>query len=188
MIKKTSVLLGFFLACAPAAHAIVNNASLMIGVKGLSEKDWEPNENQGVLGVQYDIRKENWPLSIVGDVIASGSSHDEFLHDNEGSTIELALGVRKYWENLGPWRPFIGGGPAFLSAQIEDTNLLSGIKVEDHDSTAGIWVGGGILRQFSTNFHMGLNVRASYGKVVLFNDSKNAGGVLFNVLAGFRFN
>ena len=164
------------------------NINVFLGAKALDEDDWEPAESQVEGGILLDFKKNNWPVSIAIDFLAS--SYDTraigtFSGGIEAKTREVNLGIRKIWDQFPKMRPFIGGGIAFIWAEFEET--APGVSVSDNDIGAGVWIGGGIYWTITEDFNIGLDLRWSKAEVTLFDSNVDAGGGHAGLLLGFHW-
>ena len=170
------------------------NVNFFLGSKTLDEDDWEPLEDQAEFGIKVDFKQQSWPVSIAIDSSYSSDDGDLLIWDSflgfvdldiEGNTSELSLGVRKIWDHFPIVRPFIGGGIAFISAEMEGSAF--GISVSDDDTAMGIWIGGGVYWTISEHFNLGLDLRWSKAEVTLFDEDGEAGGTHFGLLIGYHW-
>ena len=146
------------------------------GAKILDDDDWEPLDEQSEGGILIDFKPKSWPISIAIDFLHSSDEQDvgvavlnfgTFNVNLEGNTTEFNLGVRKIWDNLSKVRPFIGGGIAFINAEVKGTAL--GVSVSDDNTGLGVWFDGGVYFTLGKHFNIGADVRWSKAEVNLFN-------------------
>jgi hypothetical protein len=162
--------------------------NVLLAGKALDRDDWLPVAKQGELGLQTNWSPPDSPVALAADFLVSGRDRSgDFLGstDQRGSTSELDLGVRKIWRPDSRMRPYLGGGVAFVSAELEFTGP-SGTR-SDHDGGAGLWLGGGVFWTLSQAFNIGLDAKATGARVRLFGDDKNAGGLHLGVLVGYHW-
>ena len=159
----------------------------IIGYKKLSN-DWEPAEDQIEFGlVDLDLRRVNWHVSIVGQLLLTYASDipDEpgFRGDYSG-TYEFNVGVRKVWGDLPRFHPFLGGGFSILGGSTtEDLGDLWYYQ-EENDSGFGYWVGAGFYWVLTEQLHTGINAQYTWGEIELFDKDLNAGGIHLNIIIG----
>ena len=159
------------------------NANFLLGLKNMSESDWEPIENQRELGVLVDWGEKNWPIHVATDLLISKDDEGQSGLDVDGKTWELAAGVRKVWYQNDRFRPYAGGGLNLMKAEIEIED--SSGSADDDDMAIGAWVGGGIYWRIGPVFHVGVGLRYSYAEVTLFGEDLKAGGLHYGLLLGF---
>ncbi len=97
----------------PVAHAgdWTGNVSGYVGRKFMDDSDWPNLDQQLVIGVLFDIRKREWPVSIAVDILGSGDGNESGSRKLKGYTLEEYIGVRKIFELQNPSiRPYVGGG------------------------------------------------------------------------------
>jgi hypothetical protein len=145
-------------------------------------------------GILIDFKPKNWPISIAIDILFSSEEEDvsvavlnfgTFNAELEGKTTEFNLGVRKIWDNPSVVRPFIGGGIAFITAEIEGKAF--GVSVSDSDTGVGVWFDGGVYFTLFEHFNLGVDVRWSAAEVNLFEVDGEAGGWHVGGLIGFHW-
>jgi len=175
-------------------NAWTGNVNGFLGAKILDEDDWAPLDEHVEGGVLFDIKQKNWPISIAIDLLFSSDEEDvnvavlnfgTFNANLEGHTTEFNLGVRKIWDNLSIVRPFVGGGIAFINAEIKGTAL--GVSVSDDDTGVGVWFDGGAYVTLGGHFNIGVDVRWSKAEVTLFNIDGEAGGWHVGMLIGYHW-
>jgi len=168
------IALGVVAACCAGAAEAGGNANFVLGARGLDEDFWSPDEDQGVLGVTVDFGRRGWPIHLAAGTAASGAEE----HVSGGGKFsvgigELSFGVLKVWEPQG-WtlRPYVGGGLAIVSASAE---LKDGSRVEDDDTSAGVYAQGGVFWRIGPKFNIGLDLRVMGGTdITLFGASGDA--------------
>lgn len=173
-------------AVGPVAYAQSSgNVNLFLGTKALDEDDWAPVEDQTEVGVEFDYRGANWPISIAVDILRSSGDETLGFIKYEGETTEINLGVRKIWESGTYVRPFIGGGLSFASA--EATVSILGVSGSEDDSGVGVWLGGGVYWTLGGHFNLGLEAKLSSAEVTIAGVDANAGGGHFGILLGYHW-
>jgi hypothetical protein len=179
-----AVILMLFFINAPA-NAWTGNANVFLGQKTLDKDDWEPADEQAEFGVLVDFKQIDWPVSIAIDLLGSVDEVTIAGITIEASTSEFDVGVRKIWEVSGSSiRPYIGGGIAFVSAEIKETSFTN-LSVDD--SGTGIWLNGGIYWTLGQNFNLGLDLRYSQADVTFFGEDVKAGGTHAGVILGYHW-
>jgi len=171
------------------------DVNLFLGAKQLDEDDWEPIDEHDEYGIMLDFRQKSWPVSIALDFLGSSSDKEtgsEYVsgygvvpYTAEGETNELHFGIRKIWDRLTPFRPYIGGGLAFVDAEAKVTVL--GIPVNDDDNAMGFWLGGGFYLTVGGHFNIGLDIRLSKAEVTIFDVDAEAGGTHAGIVIGYHW-
>lgn len=158
-----------------------------IGHKSLNDKDWSELDQQGSLGIIFDIKQENWPVSIAVDLIVSGDTEKIGSEEDLAGSLETHLGVRKIFElSNSSIQPYIGGGVAFIAASIELENNGKTVSKSD-DNATGYWVGTGMYYSMNNHFNIGVDVRYSQADVTLFDIDRKAGGIHSGITAGLHW-
>lgn len=166
------------------------NINAEFGIKELDDGDyWEPVDSQIEYGILLDFRQETWLVNIAIDILHTTEDGTLDIGSGryvnvEGKTLELALGTRKIWA-LKIFRPFIGGGIAFISAKHEGS--VYGVPNVDDDSAIGVWINGGLYLTIKELFNIGFNIRWSKADVSLFNEKRHAGGLHYGLITGYHF-
>ncbi|HNY64486.1 MAG TPA: hypothetical protein PKM41_03550 [Deltaproteobacteria bacterium] len=168
-----------------AAGGWTGNLNLTLGGKYLDDDDWDPVENQGELGISLDFRERHWPVNLYLALLGSAAEDTVRGIDVEGSTSELRFGVRKIFDADRVVRPFIGGGLAFISAEMEGE--LGGVSVSDDDSGVGLFISGGIYFTLEKAFNLGVEVGYSAAKVDFLGVEGEAGGAHAALLLGYHW-
>ncbi len=167
------------------AIAWTGNVNAFLGQKTLDKDDWVPADEQAEFGVLVDFKQSEWPVSIAIDLLASVDEVTVAGVTVEASTTEFDVGVRKIWEVSGSSiRPYIGGGIAFVGAEIKETSFTN-ISVDDNGT--GIWLNGGIYWTLGQSFNLGLDLRYSQADVTLFGIDAEAGGTHAGVILGYHW-
>lgn len=177
------------------------HVNYIFGYKKLSN-DWEPAEDQIEFGVvDLDLRRVNWPISIVGQLLLTYASDipDEpgFRGDFSG-TYEFNVGLRKVWEDFPRFHPFLGGGFSILGGSTTKdpgdpwyywyySYYQEESYQEENDSDFGYWVGAGFYWVLTENLHTGINAQYTWGEIKLFDKDLDAGGIHLNFLIGYRW-
>jgi len=191
-ITSTALSTLLFMAM-PAAHADdtqtdgwTGNVSAYLGHKSVDDTDWPNLDSQTSVGVISDFRKQSWPVSIAADLIFAGTVHESGANEDTGGTSEIHLGARKVFtlENSS-FRPYVGGGVAFVNAILENVN--AGVTVDDDDRAVGAWLGAGTYYAVTPSFNIGLDVRYSKAEVTLFDKEREAGGLNAGITAGYHW-
>jgi hypothetical protein len=174
--------------------AWLGNVNLFLGSKFLNEDDWKPVEEHVEGGILFDIRRKTWPVSIAVDLLYSRDDKDIAVDvlgfgkvnaNAESQTVEVNIGVRKIWESLKYFRPFIGGGPAIIKAELEATQF--GVSISDDDTGFGVWIDAGVYVTLARHLNLGIDARWSKAKVEIFDAEGEAGGWHIGALIGFHW-
>ncbi len=184
-LKQWITVATFSLIAAPA-FASTGNVNAFLGQKHLDSSDWSPVDDQIQIGIISDVRGDNWPISFAADLLVSGDKAKMAGPDILGSTLEFDFGVRKVFDiPNAAIHPYVGGGPALISARRELDYGSS--TVSDSDSGAGYWVSGGIYWTFSEHYNAGIDLRHSKANVDLFGITRDAGGNHAGIMFGYKW-
>ena len=162
--------------------------NVLLAGKRLDNNEWAPTQRQGELGLQTDFQPPAWPVALAVDFLAAGAntpvSYRGFT-EQRARTSELDLGVRKIFRPAALVRPYVGGGLALASAELEYAGPFG--TISDHDGGAGAWIGGGVFWTLASAFNIGLDAKFSSAQVNLFGQSMDAGGFHLGLLLGYHW-
>ena len=195
-------------ALSGAALAGGGDASLLLGQRALAEGEFEDaradSAPQFGVAVSLDF---DWPVALALDLLASS---DDKTVDLSGAfpyevatdvdTLELGVGIRKFFREETRLRPYIGGGLSWIqldAKQVESGSFGPGTEfettvIDDDDAGAGVWLDGGLHYRFGS-FHIGADVRWSDASADLtpegFTDSVDldSGGFQYSAVFGFHW-
>jgi opacity protein-like surface antigen len=189
----------FILAMTGAAQA-AGDANFFLGQKSLDSDDWEPIDGQMEYGVCMNFGVGDWPVSIAVDILMSSDdttySYDYYgyVYDLtlDGETMEIAAGVRKFFNEESTIQPYIGGGATYVDAEVKF--IVEGIdSLSASDSGFGFWANAGVMFRLGERFNLGLDLRYSKAEVTVTDPfdkiefDVEAGGMHYGVLLGFRW-
>lgn len=186
-ITNTALTLLLFLT-ASFAHAAgwSGNVAGYLGNKSLDNNDWSEFKSQGAVGVIFDFKLQDWPVNIAIDTIISGDTNKSGAQEDTGYSIERHFGIRKIFRQEGySFKPYFGGGLAFILAGIERKN--SGSTVVNEDKAVGTWVGVGSYFEFKSGFQLGLDLRYSTAEATISNIKRDVGGLHSGITAGYHW-
>lgn len=161
------------------------NVNVMYGQKNLDSDDWEPVEDQREYGLMLDFKAQNWPISIAVDVLFSDDDSTISGVKLEGETREFDIGVRKYFSVTDQFKPYIGGGLAYIYGEVSAS--FSGLSASDDDSGIGFWLSGGAVYTFAQHYNIGVDLRYSDADIDIAGVDGEAGGTHVLVFAGMHF-
>lgn len=155
------------------------------GQKQLDEDDWDPVDTHLALGALADITPPNWPVSIAFNTIFSTDSDSEGGLDLDGTTWEINLGVRKYFDFADDFRLFVSGGVAYATATIEISG--SGADISEDANGIGFWADTGVLYRIGERFSIGFTVGYTAVEVDFDNFDAEAGGLRYGLIVGWQW-
>lgn len=162
-------------ACSAVPHAGVQNrgierdhptrASLLLGQRNLDEDDYAPVEEQFMIGFEFAHEARDsvlgWEFGFAG---SSDSEDVEFFGEElevTASTAELYGGIRKSFP-VGIFRPYIGGGVAYIFSELELEDDFGNSASVDDGSVAG-YVHIGAMFDITRWFFLGIDLRLLFG-------------------------
>jgi len=181
-VKKKLLFVAAALACAlcvaPALAEMQGDAHLWLGKKWMSS-DWEPLDKPKQYGVGANFGGVDWPVMIAVDVLFSSDDHSYtydygygyfFSYNLDVDGTELDLGVRKFWTYRDKFRPYVGGGLAYIKqdATVSVTypevfritqDVTESVKFDD--SGTGFWLNAGVNWAITPKLYIGLDLRYS---------------------------
>lgn len=187
------VIILFFIVCfsVTTVQAWTGNLNILLGSKTLDEDYWAPAEEQETVGIQFNFKKDQWPVHLAIEY-NQGSGNGIFYHHIwlqevkvESDVMEVDIGVKKIWDTSPMMRPFLGLGGSFIKARLDLTNNV-GIRT-DSENTLGIWIGGGIYWTLVNNLNLGFDVKVSFGNVMLYGINTDVGSGQSALLFGYHW-
>jgi opacity protein-like surface antigen len=174
------------------AEPSASRFDVLLGLRALDKDDWDPVEHQGALGLQYVHEKPtDWIGFELGLSGSNGLKQDESIGGNvadvRGRTTELSAGIRKTFSRQpGQASPYVGAGVSWIRAEIREEFPIS--TTEDHDSSGGVYVHGGVDFPLGPALSLGFDLRALGGtKIELFGASGTADYVQLALVLGVHF-
>ncbi len=173
-MKRSIIGLSVLCLMAGMAQAEGMNLGLQIGQKGLSTDDWKAGtldvSSQLLYGVHVD-KDMGWPVLVAADLLMSGGSDG----DLKGSTMELGVGVRKYFE-MNKIKPYVGAGLAYISGKVEFNAF------DDNAGAVGFFANGGALYPINEKLNVGLDLRFSSATADFSGTDVAVGGFTFGLV------
>ncbi len=138
--------------------------ALYLGQRNLDEDDYEPVDEQVMLGLEFVHEARD---SVVGwELGLAGSADEETVQllgqdvDVEATTGEVYAGIRKSIGS-GRFRPYVGGGVAYIQSELEASTSLGSGSVDDGSIAGYLHVG--VSFDLTPGFFIGLDLRALLG-------------------------
>ena len=184
----------FLLAMTGAAQA-AGDANLFLGQKDL-DNDWDPVDGQMEYGVCLNFGVPDWPVSIAVDILMSSDdttySYDYYgyIYDAvlDGETMEIAAGVRKFFNEDTNIQPYVGGGATYVDGEFKVSIVdVPEASISFSDSGFGFWANAGVMFRIGEQFNLGLDVRYSDAEITILDTDIDAGGMHYGVLLGYRW-
>jgi hypothetical protein len=190
------------LACATGWSGNVN---ALMGVKMLDDDDWGDFDDQVEFGVMADFGMDSWPISLTGSLTYSYDSDSDWddneignnyfytYYAEEGTTVELNLGLKKIWPVGERFNIYVSGGLAVIYGEMEITtsdNLYWGSyydRDDEDDTGVGGWGSVGCYMTFARHINVGLNLGYSSAEIDMYDEDIDAGGYHVNMLVGYAW-
>ncbi len=209
MIRVRCLILLFALVvCLSTSSAMAGgDANVFFGYKTLSEGEFDDLgvDSQPEFGVTVTLDFQ-WPVALAIDLLSTSDEETEttaaafpITKKTKVDTLELDLGVRKFWE-IKKWRPYVGGGLSMIRLDIKQTtstdilgNIVLDTLIDDDDSGVGFWLAGGTLWTLPKGFNLGAEVRYSDAEGDFTSEqftseqSFDTGGFHVGVLLGYHW-
>ena len=179
------------------------NINLIFGGEQMWGSRWEPSDRHYELGVKIDIRPPGWPVSLAVDFSHGWRVNAvtrlvgippflfpvDFIYDS--SVAEIDMGVRYVYEGFKNFRPFAGGGLAFIHGRVVIFNTLANfVETQVDDWGEGGWAEVGAYWTVLDHLNLGLSVKASWAQIRLEGfmlDITSVGGVRVGLFTGYHF-
>lgn len=196
-------ILACLLVLVAAGPVLAGDANLFLGQRFQSDDSLEAAglDTPAQLGVAVSFDFD-WPVSVALDLMTSSDDNSETLAgpifstiiDTEVKTLELDVGVRKYWGEKA--RPYVGGGVAWVQLDARQTETVlssTSLIVDDSDSGLGYWINGGFVYVIGKHLNVGVDLRYVDSDVDLTPEGNvgslklDSGGVAAGVLVGYHW-
>ena len=162
------------------------NINAMLGTKWLDRDDWEPNELQGLLAVQLDVRPDGWPIALALNMLGS-NDYDRRTVTNVGTVetyggvTELQLGVAGLLALPGHTTLYAGGGGTFASGM--QTTWTPTRERSSWGYGVGTWAHAGVFWTMGS-FNLGIGGGWSWVPMEIDQRDLDAGGWRAGILLG----
>jgi hypothetical protein len=197
------------LAFALVAPALAGDSEVtgLLGGKSFSEGRLDDAGVNGSfqLGVKASLDFD-WPISIALDLVrAAGDSTEDVSGafplsvKTEVESLEFDFGVRKYFLDAKPVRPYVGGGLGFVTLNVKQVESgsfgpgtsFSDVVVDDSGSGLGLWIDGG-FGYFVKSVVLGVDLRYSNASSKVTPKSGggvklDTGGLQYAFFVGYRW-
>ncbi len=202
------ILLFALVVCLSTSSAMAGgDANVIFGHKSLSEGKFDDLGVDGQPELGFTVTLDfQWPIALAIDLLSSQADRTEttaaafpVTTRTKVDTLELDLGVRKFWE-IKKWRPYVGGGLSMIRLDTKQTtstdilgNIVEDVLIDDDDSGVGFWLAGGTLWTLPEGFNVGAEVRYSDADGDLTSEgftskeSFDAGGFHVGVMVGYHW-
>ena len=94
-----------------------HSINFIVGIKTMESKDWPPYGEHNVLGVEFIVRKEKYPLAIEFEYL-SGSADFDYFGKEESSSKEFNLGLRYEIKKSDKFMPYLGAGITYATGEV----------------------------------------------------------------------
>ena len=204
------ILIAALAACLPLGQsALADDVNFLYGQKSLGEDELDVAgvDGQSQFGVALTLDFD-WPVALAVDILSSSDNNTEQIvtgiedydlaFTTKAKTMELDVGVRKFWD--GKIKPYVGGGIAFVQLDVKQTefgsffgNPFSDVLLDDSGSGLGLWLDAGFIYRLGPSFNLGLDVRYSNSSADLtpvgFTESVklDSGGTHYGILLGYHW-
>lgn len=170
------------------------SVGIAAGVKILDE-GWEPLGDQTAFVVKLTIGKTHWPALIAIDYASAEAREVDVTGfplfppfccfstavRAESETTEWDLGVRRGFRAGKKFRPYLGGGVAFIDGELR----VPAQNIFADESTTGYWLDAGFRAPAGSVLEWGIDLRYSDGDIDLGSGKVEAGGPQYLLYFGF---
>jgi len=164
--------------------------NLFVGQLWLNNGDWSPVDEQPEFGLMLAFGEERAPVHFAIDVFASskevGNTDPMGNGRVKGTSREIAIGVRKVWDQTAT-RPHLGAGATAIGVS-EDLDYPFGRETNE-DRAYGAWVDLGVSWRLASHLNLGIETRYSYALATVGSGSSGrevtAGGIHLGLLIGY---
>ena len=194
-VAHLAAVLTLLLVVANSPARASGDVNVLFGWCNLADDAWGDLQNGlstgASIGIQFDYAREGWPVHAAASLGTCVVKETEEGLGTEVTISDYAAGVvwfpRKSAKAL---QPYLGGGMAFIEADIEIlTNMPApATLVKDGDTTSAFYVHGGFLSRTERNFTFGLDLRLLQGSdLTLFDAAFEPGNFQARLIAGYRW-
>jgi hypothetical protein len=182
--------LSLLLLSASCASSRVN---AHVGYRNFPSDDWEPVDDQGVVGLEFVNEAPDAAVGIEAAFFASEKTEDDAfvppaaIVDFRMRTAELSFGVHKELPSEYPGvHPYVGGGISLLRAELRGEE--GGLEDEENGDSTGAYVHGGVEFDASSALYLGIDLRVRGGTdVELLGEDRWASYGQITFVIGVRF-
>lgn len=192
----------------PATAEAASDVSLLLGAESLSEDRFDDAGVSG--GFQYGVLSNldfGWPVTLALDLlVASDDATQNYAGEfplaiqTDVDNLEFHAGVRRFFRQKQPFRPYLGGGLSFAQLQVKQVESgsfgpgteYSNVVLDDKDTAFGYWLDGGFGYYFK-KVVIGADVRWSDASASLAPTSADgdvdldSGGIQYGAFVGFTW-
>ena len=196
-MNRILIPLALVFALVPGWATAEGNVNFILGGRALDDDFYRPTEDHGAFGIDFDFGKDSWPVHVA--IGLHGSAGTEDIYDDcrrcglhpwlprgviESIVGEVSFGVLWRPETDQRLRPYLGGGLALVEATKQADSRFSGVSQDD--SSAGLYLNGGLAWRVGRHFNVGLDARLVTGtEVTLFDEKGDADYVQLGLLLGY---
>lgn len=170
------------------------NYNAVFGVKFLDAGVWSPVNLHRDFGLQIDVRRQSWPISLLMEITNSQTARARAtgalpsLGNSEfaGVSRERNLGLRRNFREDAALRYSVDAGLGHVSADLSGVNP-DGKSERSTDQGIGAFLGAGVYFSIANTLNMGFHGRYTYHKVKLLEKVGNGSGLHLWGLVGYHF-
>jgi len=209
-IEKRLPLMILFFCLTGLPVLAAGDVHLLFGQKASSDGrlDNVGVKDQTLLGVMLNLDFHG-PVGLAVDLLTSSDdntrtedSADPMVFFTETKSIELDLGVRKLFLPERRFKPYVGGGIAWIQLDVLQTvsgslgtpeTEFTDTILDDSDAAFGLWLDGGFLYQWKGGFSLGADLRYSSAEASLSPAGEDgtavfeAGGAYYGLTVGYAW-
>jgi len=142
------------------ATAGPSHLSLLLGERWLGHDDWDPVDDQFLIGVGFDTPITAIPAEFEANIFRSKDESG----DVEGITREISAGLRKTFALSEPKiHPYVGAGLAMIRGEVDAPGA------DDHDTSLALYLHGGAGYDISPEWQVGLDLRFLFASDIELN-------------------
>ena len=177
----------FYVSESIAENSGGSSIHYIIGFKDMENQYWPPYGEQYELGVEYILRKEEYPLAIVFG-FSFAEAEFNYFGKEKSSSKEFNLGLRHEFIIWDKTLSFLEAGASYIKGKVE----LQGKDINPdnifNESAFGTWVAAGNTWVSENNTELGFKLKMSNAKTHIPSGEKvNLGGVHYIFFTGFHF-
>ncbi len=189
MRKQLLTILTLCLLIPSAAYAEAQiNVNLITGMK-VMVNDMDTAGLHETKGLTFDIKREDWPVSINVDYqMTEGDDLFELITQVEAETQELNIGMKKIFRDREGtiFHPFLGAGLSMITADVETSNSIFHTASSESGTGYGHYLEAGMYWTIAQTINLGYYYKYTSADVELGDRTVDAGGAHFGYMLGYH--
>lgn len=177
----------FYFSEALPTDSIDHSFNVVVGIKTMESSDWPPYGEHNVLGVEFVLRREEYPFAIEFEYLA-GSAEFDYFGKEESNSEEFNVGLRYEIKESDKFMSYLGAGITYAKGEVN----LQGFEFDPNrifnESAFGGWLATGITWFRDDNVNWGFKIKKTVARADLpAGRTVDLGGIHYMFTAGFDY-